>query len=220
MRIIYLKLILVHSNKMLLKIRQFFANLISKLKNTNKYDLNLEFLFLYLGFFYVLTFFVSTTLVIFSIFNLIPFYILFIIFLLGLIYLFASSKIKIDVTDLIAFIVLVCFGLLSFIFFHHTLYGVRDEGVYANSAIGIITRGSIYIKEFINFPIWVKQGNVFIPPFLFGTSAWIALYYALFELKGVYMINIIPILIGGLSYYYIAKAYIKNKAIHLLFCFF
>src|SRR6266849_2810863 len=129
--------------------KNYYLNIIN---NRNKHSISIEDLFIYLGIFYIVIFFITNTLIIFSVFNIAYLYIIFIVFILLLIYLLISYTIKIDRADLVALFVIFFFGALSFIYFHHTLYGVRDEGVYANSGIGVVTKGSIYIKDFINFP--------------------------------------------------------------------
>lgn len=193
--------------------------MIKKIYGSNP-SFNFEFLFVYLGIFYLINFFLSASLVTFSIYNKIPFIMLMILCFGGIIYLFLTKKFIIDFKDILAFIIIIFFGIFSFVFFHHTLYGTRDDGVYANAAIGIIERGSIYIKSFINFPGWTPYHNMYIPQFLFGTISWIALNFSFFGINGVYFTNVIPIIIGGLSFYYIAKPYIKNYSFYLLFCFF
>jgi hypothetical protein len=188
-------------------------------KNKNKV-VTLEYFFNYVAIFYIITFIFAATLVIFSIFTLFPFYIIGVIFLFGIIFILYKFKVVIKLFDVFIFSIITFFAIFSFFFFHHTLYGVRDEGVYANSAIGITTKGSIYIKDYINFPGWKEHNNLFYPQFLFGTISWIALNYALFNLNGIYASNIIPILIGGFSLYFIAKPMLKKNTIFFLLCFF
>lgn len=182
-------------------------------------NISFEKLFLMFGSMFFLYIWLITTLTTFNLYsNSIALFIDWIALITSIFYLI-KNRINLYSEDYIAILLVLFFGIVSCTFFHHSLYGVRDEGVYANAGIGLVNKQTLFIREFINFPGWTKQNDYYIPQFPFATMSLISSNYLIFKESGIYLTNLLPIIIGGLSLFFVCQGIIKNRYAILILYF-
>ena len=106
-----------------------------------------------------------------------------------------------------------------------TVFSGRDQGSFSNAAIGLAKNHSLkssfpaeqeFFKIYgqgvaLNFPgfNYDSTGNL-VPSFFLGYIVWLAIFFSIFGLKGLVIANGVSFFIFLLSFYFLAKNYLKK----------
>uniref|UniRef100_UPI00351C04CA hypothetical protein n=1 Tax=Methanomethylovorans sp. TaxID=2758717 RepID=UPI00351C04CA len=116
--------------------------------------------------------------------------------------------------NVLVILFVVLFSIFTSIYFHDTLYGGRDPGIYSTNAIYLSDHHTMMIDSPINdlIPSFLSPNNYIktsdgrlISQFHFGYISWVAIYYSLFGLAAIKFSNILPLFVGLISIYLIGK---------------
>ncbi|MBD3245354.1 MAG: hypothetical protein GF335_05195 [Candidatus Moranbacteria bacterium] len=151
-----------------------------------------------------------------------------------LIYLLKKKIIIIEKMKKFDFMVLIFLIIVSLTYtlsVEPTIYGGRDEGSFTASGVllaknhglvhsdNLITQfGSIYQNgKALNFPgFYYHTGDSIKSQFLPGFFTWIGVNYSIFSFSGLRLINFLPLIIFGFSFYLVLKNLTQNKIYSLL----
>ncbi|MEA1926552.1 MAG: hypothetical protein U9M90_04950 [Patescibacteria group bacterium] len=128
--------------------------------------------------------------------------------------------------DLCVLAGLIVLGIALSVFTTPTIFGGRDEGSFATSALMIadshsLDYSNILVEEFfkiygkgkaLNFPgFYYTPEGLLHSQFLPGYSSWTAIFAQLFGIKGLQPVNFFPFITFLFSLYLIAKNYSRSK---------
>ncbi len=125
--------------------------------------------------------------------------------------------------NVLVILFVVLFSIFTSIYFHDTLYGGRDPGIYSTNAIYLSDHHTMMIDSPINdlIPSFLSPNNYIktsdgrlISQFHFGYISWVAIYYSLFGLAAIKFSNILPLFVGLISIYLIGKE-LRNSYVGL-----
>lgn len=125
--------------------------------------------------------------------------------------------------NILVVLFVILFSIFASIYFHDTLYGGRDPGIYSTNAIYLSEHHTMLIDSPINdlIPSFLSPNNYIktsdgrlISQFHFGYISWVAIYYSLFGMAAIKFSNILPLFVGLISIYLIGKE-IRNSYVGL-----
>ena len=120
-------------------------------------------------------------------------------------------------------IFVILFSIFTSLYFHDTLYGGRDPGIYSTNAIYLSEHHTMLLESSINdlIPSFLSPNNYIkmsdgrlLSQFHFGYISWVAIYYSLFGLAGIQFSNLLPLFVGLISIYLIGKE-LRNSYVGL-----
>lgn len=125
--------------------------------------------------------------------------------------------------NILALIFVILFSIFTCFYFHDTLYGGRDPGIYSTNAIYLSEHHTMLLESSINdlIPSFLSPNNYIktddgrlLSQFHFGYISWVAIYYSLFGLVGIKFSNLLPLFVGLISIYLIGKE-LRNSYVGL-----
>lgn len=125
--------------------------------------------------------------------------------------------------NILALIFIIAFSIFTSLYFHDTLYGGRDPGIYSTNAIYLSEHHTMLLESPINdlIPSFLSPNNYIktsdgklLSQFHFGYISWVAIYYSLFGLAGIQFSNLLPLFVGLISIYLIGKE-LRNSYVGL-----
>jgi len=90
--------------------------------------------------------------------------------------------------NILALIFIIAFSIFTSLYFHDTLYGGRDPGIYSTNAIYLSEHHTMLLESPINdlIPSFLSPNNYIktsdgklLSQFHFGYISWVAIYYSL-----------------------------------------